>query len=88
MAGFKFKRQHPIGPYIVDFYCVSRKLVIELDGGGHADERQVSYDSLRSDWLAREGIEVLRFWNNQMLNQTESVLKVIWDTLHALSPSS
>lgn len=88
MAGFKFKRQQTIGPYIVDFYCAGKKLAIELDGGGHAEESQESYDLQRSDWLSREGIEVLRFWNNQLLTQTEVVLEVIWDKLQTLPPSS
>lgn len=88
MAGAKFKRQQPIGRYIIDFYCAERKLAIELDGGGHAEDRQVLYDTQRSACFAREGIEVLRFWNNQVLSQTEDVLQVIWDKLQASPPSS
>jgi very-short-patch-repair endonuclease len=88
MDGFKFRRQQPIGPYIIDFYCATKKLAIELDGGGHADENQARYDSQRSDFLAREGIEVLRFWNNQLLGETEAVLEVIWNKLNPSSPSS
>jgi len=88
MAGFKFKRQRPIGPYILDFYCAEKKLAIELDGGGHAEDRQARYDAQRSSWLAQEGIEVMRFWNNQVLSQTDAVLQAIWDRLHAQPPSS
>ena len=88
MAGVKFKRQRPIGPYIVDFYCAEKKLAIELDGGGHAEERQARYDARRSSWLAQEGIEVIRIWNNQVLSQTDAVLQCIWDRLHAQPPSS
>ena len=71
----KFRRQQPIGPYIGDFVCLERRLVIELDGGQHAE--QVSEDEARTAFLQSEGYRVLRFWNNQVLKELESVLEAI-----------
>jgi len=87
LGGFKFRRQKPFGSYILDFYCPQKKLAVELDGGGHADESQASYDEERSASLQEAGIQVLRFWNHQVLQETEEVLQKIWNTLHADPPS-
>ncbi len=76
IAGAKFRRQHPVGRYILDFYCVEKHLGIELDGGQHGEA--VAYDQRRDDWLRVQGIQVLRFWNNQMLAETEAVMEVIY----------
>ncbi|GAB3793590.1 endonuclease domain-containing protein [Dyella agri] len=73
--GLKFKRQKPLGPYIVDFVCMEQGLVVELDGSQHGD--QVAYDRERDAWLAGQGLTVLRFWNHDVMNQTESVLERI-----------
>ncbi|WP_082546001.1 endonuclease domain-containing protein [Rhodanobacter sp. Root627] len=73
--GLKFKRQKPLGPYIVDFICLERGVVIEVDGGQHGDD--VAYDQRRDRWLASQGFIVLRFWNHDVLNRTESVLERI-----------
>jgi len=73
--GLKFKRQKPIGHYIVDFVCLEHRLIIEIDGGQHAE--QTDYDQVRDDWLRREGYTVLRFWNNEVLQQMEGVLEQI-----------
>jgi very-short-patch-repair endonuclease len=73
--GRKFKRQKPIGRYVVDFICLEEKLIIELDGGQHAES--VTYDQERDVWLLSQGYTVLRFWNNEMMNETESVLERI-----------
>ena len=84
----KFKRQTPIGHYIVDFICTEQHLIIELDGGQHAD--QTDYDQQRDAWLRSQGYTVLRFWNNEVLQQTEAVLERIRESivaLHALSPN-
>jgi very-short-patch-repair endonuclease len=78
-GGFKFRRQKPIGPYIVDFYCSDAKVVVELDGGGHFD--QFAYDQQRDDYLAKKDIKVLRYPNEQFLKDTDCVLTDIWDTL-------
>lgn len=83
--GLKFKRQKPIGRYIVDFVCYSPKLVVELDGGRHAD--QTVYDDRRDDWLNRQGFVVLRFWNNEVMTQMEAVLEAIGQKVLALSPT-
>ena len=80
----KFKRQKPIGQYIVDFVCIEQKLIIELDGGQHAE--QVEADEKRTGFLESEGYQVLRFWNNQVLQEMESVLEAI-HTEFALSPT-
>jgi very-short-patch-repair endonuclease len=82
--GLKFKRQKPIGNYIVDFICLSPKLVIEIDGSQHAE--QADYDHCRDTWLREQGFLVLRFWNNEVLNQTEGVLESIRQAILALSP--
>ena len=81
LNGAKFRRQHPVGPFILDFYCDEFKLAIELDGGGHAEEKQKLYDEQRTMVLEGEGIRVLRFWNNDVLTKTEAVLEVIWNSL-------
>ncbi|MEW6327782.1 MAG: endonuclease domain-containing protein [Thermodesulfobacteriota bacterium] len=75
LAGFKFRRQHIIEPYIVDFICLERKLIIEIDGGQHAEH--LEYDARRTAFLGRKGFRVIRFWNNEVLADTEAVLSVI-----------
>ena len=77
--GFKFKRQAPIGKYIVDFVCLEKRLIIELDGGQHLDNQK--YDMERTAWLNASGFKVLRFWNNDVLQQTTSVIEVIMQAL-------
>ncbi len=84
--GKKFRRQAPIGTYIVDFVCFETKLIIELDGGQHST--QVEYDQERTNWLNSQGFRVLRFWNFQVLEETDSVLEAIWNTLQELDPGS
>jgi very-short-patch-repair endonuclease len=69
--GASFRRQHPIGPYFVDFYCAPLKLAIELDGGQHA-ERQ-GYDDARTTFLATQGIKVVRYWNNEVMENLDGV---------------
>jgi len=73
-CGFKFRRQYPIGGYIVDFYCHAARLAIELDGGGHNAEEQRRYDQERTKILEGAEIRVLRFWNNDLLGSLEDVL--------------
>jgi very-short-patch-repair endonuclease len=74
-AGFKFRRQVPIGPFIADFVCFDAKLIIELDGSQHADDR--AYDSRRDAELQRRGFRVLRFWNGDLIANRDSVLNAI-----------
>lgn len=73
--GLKFKRQKPIGRYIVDFVCLERRLIIELDGGQHTG--QSVQDQRRDAWLRSRGYTVLRFWNNDVMQQMEGVLEQI-----------
>ena len=75
LEGFKIRRQHPIGPYIVDFICLDKKLIIELDGGQHAD--RIDYDGRRTQYFETMGYRVIKFWNNEILRQTDSVLTAI-----------
>ena len=74
ILGFKFVRQEPIGPYIVDFACRERRLIVELDGSQHADSMR---DVVRDRWLAQQGYHVLRFWNNDVMVNMEGVLETI-----------
>lgn len=72
-----FKRQHPIGNYIVDFICLEKKLIIELDGGQHNEEVNIKYDTERTVFLNAKGYTVLRFWNNDIDNNIEGVFETI-----------
>jgi len=74
VEGVKFRRQQPIGQYVVDFVTFELDLIIEVDGGQHLDNER---DERRDKWLEGEGFTVIRFWNNQVLNDTEAVLREI-----------
>ncbi len=74
ILGFKFVRQEPIGPYIVDFACRERRLIVEVDGGQHAGSKS---DLVRDQWLAEHRYRVLRFWNNDVMANTDGVLETI-----------
>jgi very-short-patch-repair endonuclease len=80
MGNFHFRNQHAIGNYIVDFCAPRKKLIIELDGSQHL--AQAEYDEERTKYLEAQGYRVLRFWNNDVMNDIESVLKVIWGALN------
>ena len=79
LKGYKFRRQVVIEPYIVDFVCLDAKLIIEADGGQHAD--QASYDARRTARLEAKGYRVMRFWNNEILGDIHSVLEQIYSAL-------
>jgi len=81
LGGFKFVRQEPIGPYVVDFVCREQRLVIEVDGGQHAESKR---DAIRDQWLVEHRYRILRFWNNDVLENIEGV----WDTISAASARS
>ena len=76
LRGYKFVRQEPIGPYVVDFVCREERLIIELDGGQHAESMR---DLMRDRWLTERGYRVLRFWNNDVFANIEGV----WETISA-----
>ena len=84
LSGHKFRRQHDIDHYIADFACTEALLIVELDGGQHAD--QADYDERRTRHLQARGYRVLRFWNNDVLTNIESVLAVILSSLASPAP--
>lgn len=77
LLGVKFRRQHPLGAYVVDFYCAAAKLAIELDGGQHFTAEGQAHDEKRTAFLATQGVRVLRFSNRELLVEREGVLRVI-----------
>ena len=80
-AGFKFRRQHPAGIYILDFYCAAARLDVELDGFQHGLPEQMQHDEARSAFLKEQDIEELRFWNHEWQRNREGCLLAIWDAL-------
>ncbi len=85
LGGFKFRRQLAIGRYVADFACIDQRVVVELDGGQHAEREQVDLE--RTRFLNERGFRVLRFWNDQVLRDTELVLAVILEALRETGPS-
>jgi very-short-patch-repair endonuclease len=86
--GLKFRHQQPLGQYIVDFVCLEKRLVVEVDGGQHAEN--ANYDTQRDDWLRDQGFVVLRFWNHDVLKNITDVTERIFQTLQStpyLNPS-
>ena len=85
LSGASFRRQFPIGRYIVDFVCLDARVIVELDGGQHADSIK---DAARDGWLRSQGSKVLRFWNNDVLSNTNGVVQTIADAVSSVSPPS
>ena len=83
LGGFKFVRQEPIGPYIVDFACREKRLIAELDGSQHANSRR---DAIRDRWLTDHRYRVLRFWNNDVTGNIEGVWEIIFAAASAAAP--
>jgi len=81
LNGVKFRRQHAIGNYIVDFVSIKKKLIIELDGSQHLE--QTEYDEERTQYLESQGYKVIRFWNNQVEKETDGVIRVIESVLNS-----
>jgi len=79
LDGFKFRRQHPIGPFFADFFCPEAKLIIEIDGSQHADE--LARDQNRTEFLRNAGYDVLRFWNHEISSEIDAVVQRIADAL-------
>ncbi|MBV8055993.1 MAG: endonuclease domain-containing protein [Deltaproteobacteria bacterium] len=80
-GGFKFRRQHRIGPYFADFCCIEQRLVVELDGGQHAEKKEERRDVARSAYLQEQGYRVIRFWNEQVNREMKEVLESIYTAL-------
>jgi very-short-patch-repair endonuclease len=80
--GSHFRRQVPVGPYVVDFACLAAKLIVEVDGSQHASERGMARDAVRTRWLANEGFRVIRFWNNDVTDNPSGVLEVLHAALY------
>jgi very-short-patch-repair endonuclease len=82
LFGTHFRRQAPLGPYVADFVCQRAKLVIELDGGNHADPKHQQHDRIRTAWLEAEGYCVLRVWNIDVFQEIASVMDQIYVKLY------
>jgi very-short-patch-repair endonuclease len=87
LGGFKFRRQQPMGNYIVDFVTFEKKLIIEIDGGQHNEDPIENQDNVRTDWLNSQGFRVIRFWNNEVVDNLEGVLIKIRVILGIEAPS-
>jgi very-short-patch-repair endonuclease len=81
VSGTHFRRQATIGPYFADFACHERRLIVEVDGGGHAEDNRIIADAARTKYLQANGYRVLRFWNHDVLKDTEAVMIVIHEAI-------
>jgi very-short-patch-repair endonuclease len=81
LDGARFRRQHPIGPYIVDFVCLEKRLIVEVDGPQHTEERHVAHDERRDRWLDAEGYRVMRFQTIDVYHNLGGVVDTIWAAL-------
>jgi very-short-patch-repair endonuclease len=79
LGGHKFRRQQLLGNYIVDFVCLERRLVVEVDGGQHV--AQVAYDGQHTTWIEAQGFRVLRFWDHEVMQNIDAVKEAIWQAL-------
>jgi very-short-patch-repair endonuclease len=79
LGGYKFRRQQPLGNYVVDFVYFEKRLVVEVDGGQYSS--QVTYDQKRTTWIEQQGFRVLHFWNNEVMQNIEAVKEAIWQAL-------
>ncbi len=82
IEGTHFRRQAPIGPYVVDFFCPAKRLIVELDGGHHNEDATAERDRERQTWLEREGYRVLRFWNSEIARELNAVMGRIYAEVH------
>ena len=85
-AAYKFRRQHPLGPYILDFFCLEASLNIELDGSQHGHTKGQERDTQRDAWLNTQGILVLRFWNSRLRREQQAIRDTIWHALQERAP--
>ena len=81
LGNYRFRRQVPIGNYIVDFLCPEKKLIIELDGGQHNEDKNIAYDNERTKYLNNLGYKVIRFWDNDVFKNMKDVLENIYEEL-------
>ena len=84
---YSFRKQAPIGNYVVDFLCVGKKLIIELDGAQHGDARHHTHDAVRDKFLTQHGYRIIRFWNDEIFKNIDSVLHAIYVALECPPPS-
>jgi very-short-patch-repair endonuclease len=82
IEGTHFRHQAPIGPYVVDFFCPAKRLIIELDGGHHNDDAVAKRDGKRQLWLEQEGYRVIRFWDSDVAGDLNAVLEQIYVEVH------
>ena len=87
LCGLKFRRQHPVGPYVLDFYCYEYKICLELDSGQHYESAGIEHDEQRQAFLISRGIRTLRFSNRDVLQHLEAVLLQIAEALKPLTPT-
>jgi very-short-patch-repair endonuclease len=80
--GSHFRRQVPIGPYIADFACMAARLIVEVDGSQHAEDRKQRHDEARTRWLAKEGYRVLRVWNNDIMRNMSGVMETVYAAVY------
>ena len=85
-GGWKFRRQAPVGNYIVDFVSFEKKVIVELDGGQHAERQE--YDQKRTQWLAGQGFSLIRFWNHEVFEELDDVLEAIGQLLRDVNTAS
>src|ERR1041384_632702 len=85
-SAYKFRRQHPMGPHTLDFFCNEAKLNLELDGSQHGHPNQARADAERDRWLEEQGIKVLRYWNGRLHREKQVVRDAIWQTLQERAP--
>jgi very-short-patch-repair endonuclease len=86
VAGYRFRKQHPIGPYVADFACLIAKLIIEVDGGTHSTDQERAYDHARDAYLLDRGWRVLRVWNEDIYKNSDGVLEAIYALLRESEP--
>jgi very-short-patch-repair endonuclease len=83
--GSHFRRQVPVGPYVVDFACMAARLIIEVDRSQHGNDANMARDQVRTRWLTSEGYKVLRFWNNDIVQNMDGVLEAVYVALYGTS---
>lgn len=86
LDGAKFRRQHPFGKYVLDFVSLPKKLIIEVDGSQHIEKKNLEHDAKRTMWLEEQGFRVLRFWDNDVLQNTDAVVSKIFEFVKECDP--